>query len=265
MRWRRKKAGSCVRLAELQDSFVQSILHEPEQRLLAVIKADTISAESRLGAYRNNVFNGLFEILKASFPTVVSLVSEDFFRGVVHFYVKEQPPKSACLDEYGGSLPDFLQNYEPAASIPCLADVARFDWLRHATECAVDERAAEARDFEGKNAAGLANLRLRLRALARLMRSDYPLDEIWCLTQAPERREKLHIRKEPRAWLVFRGADPDKWFEAITPASAAALEALEAGQTIQKATLEALAVEERFDLSAFLIKCFRLQVLKAVE
>ena len=59
----------------------------------------------RFAVYRNNVLASLIDALADSFPVVQALVGEPFFRAMAQIYVRECPPESPILAEYGDRLP----------------------------------------------------------------------------------------------------------------------------------------------------------------
>lgn len=92
----------------------------------------------RLAVHRNNVMASLIDALGESFPVVQQLVGEDFFRAMAGLFVRRSPPRSRVLALYGQDLPRFIADFEPARSLPYLADVARLEAARvracHAAE-----------------------------------------------------------------------------------------------------------------------------------
>jgi hypothetical protein len=107
------------------------------------------------------------------------LVGADFFAGAAAGFVAQHPPGAAYLDEYGAEFPEFLRNFEPAATLVYLADVARREW-------AVSQ-ALHAGDVEPLDLARLAALSPQRQArvcfvphpaVAQLC-ADYPIDTIW--------------------------------------------------------------------------------------
>jgi hypothetical protein len=85
----------------------------------------------RYDVYRNNVTVSLIEALAAIYPAVQRITGTDFFRAMARFHVRESPPTSPLLFEYGRGFPDFVARYEHAQTMPWLADVARLEraWL----------------------------------------------------------------------------------------------------------------------------------------
>ncbi|MGN7755272.1 HvfC/BufC family peptide modification chaperone [Sinorhizobium sp. 22678] len=99
------------------------------------------AADRRFNVYRNNVTVSLIEALAATFPATRRITGEAFFRAMARFHIRETPPKSPLLFEYGRNFPDFIERYAYARPMPWLADIARIEraWLDayHAADAAV--------------------------------------------------------------------------------------------------------------------------------
>lgn len=111
------------------------------------------AAIKRYAVYRNNVTASLIDALAASFPATLRITGPDFFRAMARFHIRETPPTSPLLFEYGRDFPDFIERYEHAQSMPWLADVARIEraWLD----------AYHAADAEALSAEALASILAR--------------------------------------------------------------------------------------------------------
>ena len=83
----------------------------------------------RFAVYRNNVVVSLVAALADTFPVVRELVGADFFTAMARLYVAEQPPSSPVLAHYGDGFADWLAQFEPAANLPYLADMAPLTML----------------------------------------------------------------------------------------------------------------------------------------
>jgi len=84
----------------------------------------------RFAVYRNNVIVGLVDALADTYPVVQAMVGDDFFRAMAREFVRSQPPTSPVLAGYGAGFAAFIEGFAPAAGLPCLADLARLEWLR---------------------------------------------------------------------------------------------------------------------------------------
>src|SRR6516162_8827070 len=115
-------------LRELQRQVHQAVLGGDTAEIVAAIRGDGLDPAARIGTYRNHFFATLGGLLQRTFPVVCRLVDERFFAYAAHEYVRQHPPRSRCLVEYGADFADFLADFAPCKSLPYLADVARFEW-----------------------------------------------------------------------------------------------------------------------------------------
>lgn len=157
------------------------------------------NVSQRFDVYRNNVMVSLLDALETTFSVTAQLTGTDFFRAMARLYVLQSPPTTPVLAWYGETFPDFVAGFEPAASLPYLADVARLEFARlscyHSADChpmapqALSRRLAEHnnsnsnadRDFD-RNSQG--SLSIVLAPSTRVVASAYPVLSIWSAHQA---------------------------------------------------------------------------------
>jgi hypothetical protein len=164
-------------LLELQRAMRASLVDRDDGAAAAML-AEHVGAD-RLNIYRNTFVMGVTKALRLSYPAVLRLVGADFFDGAAGLFIARHPPNAAYLDEYGAEFPEFLRNFQPAAALPYLADVARLEWAVN--------RAIHAADAEPLDLARLASLapedQIRVSFVPHpsvaLLRADYPADVIW--------------------------------------------------------------------------------------
>ena len=89
------------------------------------------AAAKRYNVYRNNVTVSLIDTLAGVYPAVQRITGVEFFRAMARFHIRETPPTSPLLFEYGRDFPAFIERYEYAQGMPWLADTARIEraWL----------------------------------------------------------------------------------------------------------------------------------------
>jgi hypothetical protein len=213
--------------------------------------------ERRLDIHRHNVFDSLTEALAAVYPTVAALVGEGFFRYAAHSFIAAHPSRSGNLHEFGSELPAFLEQFEPAASLPYLPDSARLDWAWHAAfhtgrVPAADAAAALMRIAAMADDARLA-LRLRWQPAARLVASRYPVLRIWQAHQSPMADDggdamRVDLDAGPEWVLVMQRAE-GVVVEGVGQAEHALLEALSRGASLGEAVAAALAVDAQLDVA----------------
>jgi hypothetical protein len=142
-------------LLEVQNAFRDSIIAGDDTQA-ATMLAEHIPPD-RLAIYRNTSAHGLARALRLSYPAVHRLVGDDFFAAAAEVFTERHPPRSACLDQYGGEFPGFLERFPPAAALSYLPQVARLEWAvsraLHASDTkplALSDLAALSGDDQGR-------------------------------------------------------------------------------------------------------------------
>ena len=115
-------------LLELQMRLRRAVLGGDTADIVDAILGDGLDPAARLGIYRNHAFATLGDALRGTFPVVCRLVDRRFFAYAPHEYLRQHPPHSRCLVEYGADFADFLARFTPCEQLPYLADIARFEW-----------------------------------------------------------------------------------------------------------------------------------------
>jgi hypothetical protein len=164
-------------LLELQHAMRASLVDRDDGAAAAML-AENVPPD-RLNIYRNTFVIGVTKALRLSYPAVHRLVGGDFFEGAAGLFIARRPPRSAYLDEYGADFPEFLRDFQPAASLAYLPDVARLEWAVN--------RAIHAVDVEPLDLARLAALppedQIRVCFVPHpsiaLVHTDHPADVIW--------------------------------------------------------------------------------------
>lgn len=154
-----------TRLAELQQNFMAHLYTDDDAVLDDIAETGPISAKGRMQIYRNNARLILTDMLMRTYPAVVAMVDEKFFRYAADAFIKTHPPTGTDLNAYGADLPGFLDGFAPLKAHPYIADLARLEWARHEAYLAGD-------DFTG----------LRPHAL-RLVKSKWPINKLWQMAQ----------------------------------------------------------------------------------
>ncbi|MFO1027027.1 MAG: DNA-binding domain-containing protein [Acetobacteraceae bacterium] len=165
-------------LRELQADIARAVLlGEPEAAAVHVM-ADGIAAEQRLALYQGNVRAALTTALRLTFPAVERLVGVEFFTMAAARCLRANSPCSAWLDEYGAAFPGFLGAMPECATLPYLADVARFEHALSVAAHAPDEPALDLAALAAVPPSRHAALRFRAHPSVTLLRCDAPVDAI---------------------------------------------------------------------------------------
>ena len=213
-----------------------------------VIGPNGKSGTKRYHLYSNNVTVSLIDALAAVFPAVQRITGVEFFRAMARFYVRETPPRSPLLFEYGHGFPEFIERYQYASQMSWLADVARIErsWLDAYHAADADPLSAD--DLADALSERLADLEIRASSCdarhpvaicggddLRREQDGEPFGEI----NAAEPKDALITR--PKYDVVVR---------RLPPGGAALLLALLAGRPLRAAVASALDVAPSFDIAS---------------
>ncbi|MBB3655601.1 hypothetical protein FHX15_000800 [Rhizobium sp. BK650] len=219
-------------------------------------------AEKRYNVYRNNVTVSLIAALSSIFPAVERITGTDFFRAMARFHVRETPPASPLLFEYGRDFPDFIDRYEYAQDMPWLSDVARIEraWLDayHAADApALRGEALAAVPQEDLGAAAF-----RPHPATRVISSDHPAVTIFAINRGsgPVGRVDDH----PEDGLITR-VDDEVTVRLLPPGGAAFFNALLSGECLAAAVAAGLNTYPAFDLSAAIGEMIASGAFSAIE
>lgn len=176
------------------------------------------SCEAGVEVYRRNMLANLGNALEATFPVVLRLVGDDFFREAARQSVRAHPSRAGDLNEYGRDFAIFLADYPHAQSLPYLADVARLEWACHESEQAADGAPLDLASLASVPPDAYPRIRFLLHPAVRLVRSSHPIEAIWSANQVdrdgtPERYEGADavVVSRDEAAVRVQAVDEHEW------------------------------------------------------
>ena len=185
-------------------------------------------AGRRFSVYRNNVAVSLTEALETAFPVVRKLVGDEFFRATAGIYLRQHPPKSPLLMQYGEDFPDFLSGFPPASSLGYLPDVARLEVALRVAYHAADTAPLDASAANDIDPSQIVHARLGIAPAVRVLESDWPIHSIW---RANMEKTAPKPSMRPECVLITRPAY-DPRVTLISKSQAEVVRALISGQSI---------------------------------
>jgi hypothetical protein len=162
-----------------QLEFTQALLDPNRPVPTGLVDPQGRVSQKRFAVYRNNVVLSLAEALTATYPVIQTLLGAEQFAKMAAIYLRQIPPVSPKISDYGDQMPLFLARFAPVVKYPYLGDVASLEWGMRCAYHAADAGTLDAADFTPD---ALMGLTLRLAPATQVIRSTYPVFAIW--TQA---------------------------------------------------------------------------------
>jgi len=79
--------------------------------------------------YVNSIRGNLFNALAASFPACLAAAGGMLFRSAILQMLREAPPQSGDLGDYGLAFPEVIAEQAPSAEAQLLRTLGRYEWL----------------------------------------------------------------------------------------------------------------------------------------
>lgn len=164
-------------------AFAAGLLDPKAQKPNQVRGPEGKAAEKRYNVYRNNVTVSLIDAVADIFPAVQKITGQDYFRAMAREYVRARPPSSPLLFLYGQDFAEFIENFEPAKTMPYLADVARVErgWLT--AYHAADIKPLDADKLGQIDPNRLADIRFKAHPATFVLQSHFPVHDIFLMNK----------------------------------------------------------------------------------
>ncbi len=241
-------------LLELQMQLRRAVLRGDTAEIVAAILGDGLDPAARVGIYRNHAFATLGDTLRGTFPVVCRLADKRFFAYAAHEYLREHPPHSRCLVEYGADFADFLARFAPCEQLPYLADVARFEWALNIAATVPEETPLQAERLAAIPPAEAAYVALRLQPSLSYFASPWPVDAIWEANQQDE-VPAIDLASGGTSLQIRRAGERVGW-RRLDPGNFAFRTALADGLVLAAAISAATLQDPAFELTASLRQVF---------
>jgi hypothetical protein len=224
-------------LREFQSAFGAAVFEQRDAPLLALCAGDPTRAVRSLRAYRESVLTNLAGAVVATYPVIGRIVGTPFLRAAARRYALSRPSRSGDLNRYGDDFAAFLADFEPAASLPYLPDVARLEWAVQQVGAAADAPTPDLSCLSATAPEAWGALCFALAPAHAVLVSDWPLYDIWRVNQADFQGARQVDFDQAQGVLVHRTQRGDTMVTPLSGGAAILLGALGGGQCL----LDALA------------------------
>ena len=235
-----------MRRPSFSSAFATSLMDPEQATPIDVVGPHGKGAVKRYNVYRNNVTVSLIEALAAVYPAVQRITGIEFFRAMARSHVRNTPPTSPLLFEYGRDFPAFIEAYDYAQEMPWLADVARIEraWLDayHAADApplSPDALAAVPPDK-------LGDLVFTTHPATRIVRATYPAVAIFVMNRVEGPVNPFRSSTAEDA-LITR-PDMEVTVRLLPAGATTLLTSLIGGETLAAAAAAAFEETPSFDL-----------------
>ncbi|AME28495.1 MULTISPECIES: HvfC/BufC N-terminal domain-containing protein [Burkholderiaceae] len=234
-----------------QDQFVRAIYHFDHTTMDCCEPLRSFIGQPAFAVYRNTIIKACIDALQANYPTVERLVGTDWFRAAAAVHVRQSPPHDSRLLEYGRDFAHFLGEFEPAQSLPYLANIAYLDRLWTEAHMATDDRLLNATTIAQLPTECMQTSKLTPQKAARwIWFADQPVYTIWSAN-----REHVDV-PTPLDWigegaLITRVDGAVSW-RALSAGGCTFLDACADDLLLDLAIEKSIAVEPSLDVGAML-------------
>lgn len=235
-------------LADFQDAFAAALLATGASTVDPAVQA--LVAQPGFAVYRNTVLAGCIDALQANYPTIASLVGEEWFRAAAAVHARAHLPTQPSLLLYGESFPAFLAAFPPAQELGYLPAVAAVDRAWSEAHVAADDPVFDPSALAALSAPAMGDLTLRPRAATRWVWSDtWPIHTLWSRNRMDGAHEAGDIRWAGEGVLLARPLGA-VLAAPLSSGGARLLDACAAGRSIEEAVGRTLDAAPETDVAA---------------
>jgi hypothetical protein len=187
-------------LAEIQTVIRAALIHGDSAMAVRILHGGTCP-EHRLAVHQRHYTTSLTRALVDRFPASVWLVGTDLVIHAAQSFIREYPPATPCIAEYGDTFPKHLGGQPGADALPYLTQFADLEWHLGRLALATGESTN-----------------------THYLHLDWSLDELMAVYLAESVPEQFALRHED-VWLEVRGMRGELHMNRLTHADFAARQA----------------------------------------
>lgn len=197
-------------LQALQHAFWSSVKHRKSDPgcLERVREGGRISRDRRVDIYRTTMREAHVRALASTYAGCEKILGVRYFRQLASEFYNRHPATHPDLNRYGEAFPDFVQDFiehhAELAEYPYLPDLARLEWAYEQAYYAKEDAAF---DFEGLATLEedtYRRLHFVLGTPVSMLRSVYPVLELWEAQRGQEAIREIEAIDEPQYLCITR-------------------------------------------------------------
>lgn len=197
-----------ARLKSLQEAMLLDVsgrrLREPDERAQVFRDPPAGTLEQRWHIYSSGYVIRIAEALENDYPAVRRILGPGPFTALTRRYLLRHWPRSFDLGRVGDRLASFLEDDPLTRELPFLPDLARLEWLLSEAFLAADAETLAWSDLRAMAPEAVADRPLALLPGTALVRSAWPLLDLWKCKDEPDDKVSIQVEGRPSTVLVFR-------------------------------------------------------------
>lgn len=220
-------------LRRTQETFLDDLTgrrpRSERERAMAFRRPRRGSVDERWHVYAHGYMARIVEVVGLEYAAIHRILGEEAFEALLARYLGVFPPRSFDLGRVGNRLAGFLEFDRLTVELPFLPDLAQLE--RKIAECfvAADDTPATWESLRRRSPEELLRLRFGLLPGVAVLRSAWPLHELWaCRFEEDDDAVSIALEGRPASVLVFR-RDGQVRLEVVTEAEAVLVEAASCG------------------------------------
>jgi len=167
-----------------------------------------ITSDTAIAIYRNNHIGALSNALETAFPVCKKVLGDNCFNGISREFIDRSPSRLSDLNRYGDLFPDFLRTWTndktAFAEFGYLGDLASLEWCWHVAYYQEDDESFDFSAFEKAAQLHMNTIRLSISHALGLLKSDYPVYEIWKINRNGGEAGEVQANELPQYLVVYR-------------------------------------------------------------
>lgn len=197
-------------LQALQHEFWSSVKQRKSEPgcLERVRDGGKISRDQRVDIYRTTMREAHVRALANTYAGCEKILGVRYFKQLATEFYYQHPATHPDLNRYGEAFPDFLQDFiehhAELAEYPYLPDLARLEWAYEQAYYAGDDLLFDFEGLAGLEEDAYRGLRFVLGASVSMLRSDYPVLELWSAQREQETIREIEASNELQYLCITR-------------------------------------------------------------
>ena len=167
-----------------------------------------LTQQERLNIYRDTMHTAHTGALAQTYKSCEKILGEKYFKQIANKYFYEYPATNQNLNLYWQSFPLFLQhwgqNHTELSDYQYLPDLAQLELAYEQAYYAKDDPLFDFSSLAALSDDSQRQLRFKLSAALSILRSNYPIYEIWLANQEHDHSQEINAIHEPQYLCVAR-------------------------------------------------------------